>query len=431
MKKKNHVRLSSSTHGAISKCTRKNFKSDGYFPGVFIVQAILIIAAAGKAGAYQPSVFTADDLERFRAPVIILGDAETGTVLASKNPDKPLPPASLAKIMTLHLSLLDVEGGILRSDSAYSIPPEGTAFAMRYGSSVFGLTENDKATILTLQRAAAILSANDAAWTLALLSSSGNADDFMARMNAESRRLGLSETIYTDPDGWSALSSTTGYDQWTLARAYIKLHPAALREIHSLKTMMYDEADELTAGVRNRRMKNTNLLLGGYPGIDGLKTGTIPSAGFHFLATAEREGTRLIALVMGIKSDVFREGLLIRAEEAAALLDLGFEHYETWRVLQPPSAETSVLHGKESVVHAVSESVPFPLTLQKGDSERIISHIDLPEFVAAPISEGDELGMVSWTLDNEIIAEMPLVAAESIERRWRLKDISLLRNIRR
>lgn len=377
---------------------------------------------------YQTPVIPLEKLEEFQAPILILGDAETGTVLAVKNPDLTLPPASLAKLMTLHLSLLDVEEGVFDPECVYSIPPEGTAASMRCGSSVLGLAEGDKATILTLQRAAAVTSANDAAWSLASLSSGGNVDDFVTRMNAEAGRLGMNGTVYTDPDGWSALSATTGWDQWTLVKTYLNSHPEVLRKIHSLERMEYSESDSL--GTMPER-KNTNFLLGRYPGVDGLKTGTIPSAGFHFIATANREGTRLLALIMGIKADNFREGLRMRAEEAALLLDLGFTNYETWRAPQPPPVSVSVLHGEIRDVQVIPDSLPNSVTVEKGDTGQIMTHSNLPDFITAPISKGDKVGEISWILDNKVIAETPLVALVSVKRRWRLRDTPAFRNFQR
>ena len=146
-----------------------------YFPGP-AAALLLLISAAGFALEPIPGP------ENLSAPVYVVADAETGVVILEQSAETLLSPASLAKLMTLHLSLSDVAIGHLSNEKLYPIPPGGEALAMRPGSSVLGLTAGDEAALITLQRAAALVSANDAAWTLALLSCTNGAD-FILRMN--------------------------------------------------------------------------------------------------------------------------------------------------------------------------------------------------------------------------------------------------------
>jgi len=257
------------------------------------------------------------------APVFIVADADNGEILLEKG---------------------------LSYSSLYSIPDGGTAGAMRPGSSVLGLNPGDQATLITLQRAAAMVSANDAAWTLALISE-GNAESFVRRMNNEARKLGMVHTLYTDPDGWSSLSSTTGRDQLELVLHYLDRYPEVLAKMHSLPRMVYQDEDRLANEPQKR---NTNLLLGRIDGVDGLKTGTIPSAGFHFIATAERKGTRFVVLVMGIRAGSYVEALNRRAGEAEELLEWAFSNYYSWR---PAEVERIVIPVRHGSVQSVSLGV--------------------------------------------------------------------------
>jgi len=357
------------------------------------------------------------------APVYIVADADNGDILLEKGADIPIPPASLAKIMTLNLSLKDVESGRLSYSGLYGIPAGGTAAGMRPGSSILGLSSGDESTLITLQRAAAMVSANDAAWTLALLSN-GDEKSFVQRMNREAAALGMGNTLYTDPDGWSSLSVTSGRDQMKLVLYYLKHHPDVLEMLHALPWMVYQDEDRLA---REPQKRNTNLLLERMDGVDGLKTGTIPSSGFHFIATAEREGTRFIALVMGIRAGSYAESLNRRAEEAGDLLNWAFSNYYSWRPRAIQRIRIPVRHGD---MQTVSLEVSMndleeieAVTLKKRNSETLSIMVERPEALTAPLGKGDAVGTVRWYTGSRLLAECPLRVERSVGKHWRLKDI--------
>ena len=394
------------------------------FPYVFLT-AFVFSAASGLLRADDAESSVPLHISGLESPVLMLADAETGEIVLERNGQRVLSPASLTKLMTLHLSLTDAESGALGENTVYPIPQGGDAASMRWGSSVLGLKEGDEATLLTLQRAAAIVSANDAAWSLALLSSS-NPNDFIGRMNTRARSLGMSETRYVDPDGWSSLNETTAKDQITLSIAYLKAHAGILETLHSHQEMIYSDKDHLHEYPNKR---NTNLLIGKYPGLDGLKTGTIPNTGFHFIATAERDGTRFLALVMGLQATEYREGLNKRAEEAAFLLDWGFRSFFTWRPDYPDIPELIVKHGSHDRISLILEHAPIPMTLGlSGGTIEVV--IDTAESLIAPVEEGQDAGTVSWIRDGKILQERRLITTTSVRRRWRLRDFLGLGNPR-
>ncbi len=393
-------------------------------PGVRHAAAltILLLLLASGFGSALWAAPLPEELSDLESPVLMLADAATGKVLVERNAALPLPPASLAKLMTLHLSLSDEARGLLDRESVYTVPPGAAAARMRPHSSVLGLSAGDRATLSTLQRAAALLSAGDAAWALALLGGGGSAESFVARMNREAARLGMHSTRYTDPDGWSELSSTTGADQMSMALAYVRLHPEALEKLHSPPYMSYSDRDVLQAVSLAKRRKNTNLLTGTYPGADGLKTGTIPSAGYHFLATAQRKGTRLIALCMGLKAADYARGIHGRAEEAARLLDWGFEHYSTWRAEVPPEFSLAVRHGERQSVRVVPADAAPAVTLRREELSRVKTQVDMPHTLTAPLSEGQAAGEVLWLLEGRTLCAVRYVCACSVGRQWHLRE---------
>ncbi|MCK5249235.1 MAG: D-alanyl-D-alanine carboxypeptidase [Spirochaetaceae bacterium] len=374
---------------------------------------LLLISAAGFALEPIPGP------ENLSAPVYVVADAETGVVILEQSAETLLSPASLAKLMTLHLSLSDVAIGHLSNEKLYPIPPGGEALAMRPGSSVLGLTAGDEAALITLQRAAALVSANDAAWTLALLSCTNGAD-FILRMNQEADVLGMRDTVYYDPDGWSSRSLTTGADQMRLALNYLEKYPGILEQVHVHSNMIYLDTDKIA---HHPASKNTNLLIGRVEGVDGLKTGTIPSAGFHFIATAEREKTRFIAIVMGIKTESYVEGLNKRSDDAAILLEWAFRNYFTWKPCKPDLIRIPVRHGEtDSVSLEITDSIES-LTLQRSDEQSIVMMVDAPEYLTAPLDAGGIAGMVRWYRYGELLLERPLRITAGVGRRWRIRDI--------
>ncbi|MDF1569401.1 MAG: D-alanyl-D-alanine carboxypeptidase [Spirochaetaceae bacterium] len=345
------------------------------------------------------------------APIAIVADAETGTILMEKNADRPVSPASLAKLMTLHLTAQMDEGTIV------SVPAEGSAQAMRPGSSVVGLEPGDRVTIGTLRRAAAVVSAGDAAWTLAILHS-GDIATFVDAMNRRAALLGMNNTTYSDPDGWSSVSSTTGRDQMTLSVAYIQAHKEELSHLHAPPFMTYTEDDDLT---REPKKPNTNLLLGEYEGLDGLKTGTLPSSGFHFAATAERSATRFIAIVMGVLDVDYISSVNRRADEARLLLEWAFTNYRTWHPsLTEVEKSVPVKHGAVESVSIRPRTEPMPITLPRRENRPVVLMTEIHSEIIAPVSEGQKLGTLRWYDDSRLLSEIPLIAETDVEWHWRM-----------
>lgn len=386
------------------------------------------------------------DLSGLTAPGVMVADAASGERIFTRGENLRIPPASLAKVMTLYLIHEDLERGAYSPGDVIRVPGAGGAAAMRPGSSVLGLTAGDRVSVLTLMRAAAVRSAGDAAWTLALHSggagradaeSSGGAGSsrggrsssasgaFVERMNRTAARLGMHDTVYTDPDGWSEQSITTPGDQLILMLSYIRRFPNAPGRIHSLKEMVFLDADTIRR--RDAGGGNTNFLIGRTPGADGLKTGTLPESGFHLAATALRGGSRFIALVMGIDTGNRFRSLGLRADEAEICLEWAFSRYVTWRPGLPEAAGVSLRHGASEGVAAVFRENPEPVTLTREEREGLILVLDLDEGAAAPVEAGRILGSAAWYSGGRLLLRENLAAAESVSRKWKFRDMFPLR----
>ena len=308
------------------------------------------------------------------------------------------------------------------------MPDAGAADAMRPASSVLGLRAGDRVSILTLMRAAAVRSAGDAAWTLALHAARGRpADSFVDRMNRTAARLGMDATLYTDPDGWSEKSLTTPNDQLTLILSYMRRFPGAPAQIHSLKEMVFLEGDKIRRrgpGPSDRPGgANTNFLIGRTPGADGLKTGTLPESGFHLAATALRGESRFIAIVMGIDTGSAYKSLKLRADEAEACLEWAFSRYVTWHPRLPGQSLIPVRHGASENIAALPQETPPPITLTREQHRGLIVVLNLNPAVTAPVQAGRPLGSAAWYSGGRLLLRTPLAAAEPVPRKWKLRDM--------
>ncbi len=230
-------------------------------------------------------------------------EMRTGEILFSKNPDEPIAPASLTKILTLYLiyEALD-EGRVQTSDivhvSSSVNQVDGSRMRIRPGTEI---------TLGDLMKGMAIVSANDASVAAAEYVG-GDKDEFVRRMNVKALELGMTSSRFRNPSGLREEDQvTTATDVLRLSCAYLNRFPQSL-EIHSMPSFQY-----------GRRIRsNTNHLLETNRAVDGLKTGHVAGAGYHMVVTARKNGTRIIVVVLGSKSSG------ARFREARALLEDGF-----------------------------------------------------------------------------------------------------------
>jgi D-alanyl-D-alanine carboxypeptidase len=246
---------------------------------------------------------TAAAQSKLTAQSALLINAENGCVLFKKNPDKPIQPASLTKILTLYLVYEAMHAGKINLSDMVEISTDSYVTS---GSSMF-LEEGDNVAMDDLIKGIAVVSGNDAAVAVAEYLG-GNLQQFLKMMNDKASQLGMRHSRFMTPNGLPVEGQiSTARDVALLARAYIRDFPESL-SLHSIQSFTYNEITQ----------NNNNVLLKQYPDVDGLKTGFVRAAGFHLIVTAKRGDTRLIAVVMGEKNP------LIRAQEAAFLLDKGF-----------------------------------------------------------------------------------------------------------
>ncbi|GHU61952.1 hypothetical protein FACS189445_4490 [Spirochaetia bacterium] len=353
-----------------------------------------------------------DDVPEIISQAAVLMDAATGTVLYAKNGDTPIPPASLTKLMTFHIVFQEIAAGRASLDEIVGLPPESWAVNQPPRSSLMHLAEGQIVSLRELLLGLAIPSGNDAAVAVALRFSP-TVQDFVDRMNAEARQLGLVETRFVEPAGIDENNMTTAMEFTAFCREYIARHPESLREFHSVMELVYPRPDnvapELRRDVRFWRQRNHNSLLTSFEGADGLKTGYIDEAGYNIALTAARQETRLIAVVLG--APAAWGGDRIRDADGSKLLTWGFDHFKTLRPPEPEIPPARLWKGAHKWVQAVpAEPLPFTTFIDRG--ETLNWEIALDEPLIAPLPGGSEMGTLILSDDAGELRRIPLVTAE-------------------
>ncbi|MCL2057218.1 MAG: D-alanyl-D-alanine carboxypeptidase [Oscillospiraceae bacterium] len=327
----------------------------------------------------------------------IMIDQHHGTVLYEKNPDEPLPPASITKVMTLLLAMEALESGRIRLDEMVS----PTEYACSMGGSQIWLKPDEQMSVEDLLKAIAISSANDASVAIGE-KIAGTNDAFIDMMNSRAHDLGMNNTHFLNATGLDEPGHlTTARDIAVMSRALMK--HALIKEYSTIWM------DSLRGGATE--LVNTNRLVRFYGGATGLKTGTTNGAGSCLSATAERDGLALVAVVMG--SPTSDE----RFAAARSLLDFGFANYTT---VEPPPIHDQltpvrVIRGVDGGV-AVTYDPPEKFVVSKAAKENITQNITLVDDVEAPVYKGQVLGKTEVIVDGALVASYDLRAADQVGR---------------
>ncbi len=379
--------------------------------------ALLAVLLTGTLAAPAQAA-PALDLEA-RAAVLL--EFTTGQVLYAKNPDEPISPASLTKLMTLHLAFKRIEAGQMSFDDLVEV--SRNAWAANFpDSSLMFLEPGDKVTVGEIMKGIAIVSGNDAAVALAE-HIGGTVENFVRMMNEEAQALGFKTFHFVDPHGLSPENKVTAREFAQFARLYIQLHPEALEMLHSQKEFSYPQYENLSdarkavtspEAHRPITQQNRNGLLWTYEGVDGLKTGYVDEAGFNLAVTAKRGDMRLIGVLLGVQASSIPEGTAKREAEGAALLSWGFNNFVTVQPQMPEVKPVRVWKGAANEVNLEPAGGTLTLVLEKGQEASLTASVRQEESVIAPVSKGQKLGEVIFAADGREIARVDLVAAEEV-----------------
>jgi D-alanyl-D-alanine carboxypeptidase (penicillin-binding protein 5/6) len=329
------------------------------------------------------------------ATAYLLIDANSGRVLAQRNADKALPPASITKLMASYIVSTEIERGSININDKVNISVE----AWKKGGSKMFIREGTQVSVIDLVRGMIIQSGNDA--TIALAEHvAGSESAFVDVMNQQADMLGLTNTHFMNATGWPEDGHySSPRDIAILTKALISEFPQSYN-YYSEKYFSYNGINQ----------PNRNKLLFRDKTIDGVKTGHTDEAGYCLVASSEKKGMRLISVVMGTSSDS------ARAQETQKLLAYGFRYYHTHKLYEKNSTVSTAQVWKgqsESIDLGVTQDIY--LTVPRGSEDSLVAKASVDNFIEAPVGINQELGSVIITLDGETLLNAPLVSLKAVD----------------
>lgn len=328
----------------------------------------------------------------------VLMDFNTGEILAQKNASQSLPPASLTKMMTSYIIEQRLESGDLKEDEQVLMSENAWCRGSSSQSCMY-VPVNKTASVIDMLRGIIIQSGNDASKAMAE-HIAGSEDSFAILMNEQAEKLGMKNTHFVNSTGMPDEGHVaSALDLAKLARATVK-NSGGYYGIYAEKEFTYNG---ITQG-------NRNALLATDSTVDGLKTGHTDAAGYCLVASSNRDGMRLISVIMGTKSQQ------ARADQSRELLNWGFGHFTT--VTKAPAGQfvskIPVWFGEAEEVELTTGDNLQILT-SKTQKNKITTVVDIPESLEAPIKKGQEVGKMMAVIDGKAVASVPIVATADIE----------------
>jgi len=346
----------------------------------------------GLALLFTATTWAAPPNVSSRAWVVI--DQASGRELAASQADLPLAPASLTQLMTAYVLLGDIRKNKLSLGEMVTVPAAATQMD---GARVF-LKAGDQVSVDTLLQAMLVESASDA--TIALVTAAdGSEAAFVARMNREAKRLGMSKTRFMNATGLNAPGhESSARDLALLGRALARDFPERL-PFFSQKELPY----------KGVTYYNGNRLLWRDSTVTGLKVGRTPQAGYCMAASAQRGDQRRIAVVLDARSDAQR------TQDALKLLNYGFENFDSVPLYRARQAVKviNIYRGERPSVSMGFEQ-DFHLLVPRGSAARVKAEVITRQPIVAPINRGQRLVTLRLTLDGKSIGDYPLVALEDV-----------------
>lgn len=324
-----------------------------------------------------------------------LMDFDSGQVLAEKNPDQRIEPASITKLMTAYLVDRAIADGDLKLDELVTISEK--AWRMK-GSKMF-VEVGKKITVRDLMRGLIIQSGNDASVALAE-HIAGTESAFAGYMNHQAEVLGMANTRFENATGWPTKGHySTARDIAILTQAVIQEFPQTYR--------IYKEREYT---FNNIRQYNRNRLLWRDNTVDGVKTGHTEAAGYCLVASAIRNNMRLISVILGAESDKSR------TQSSLSLLNYGYRYFETHRLYRANEVlkTARIWYGDQEQIAMGVESDIY-ITIPRGRYRDLQASMEIDSEINAPVAQGQEMGVVNVKLDDKIVVNESIVATHAVD----------------
>ena len=334
------------------------------------------------------------DPPTLNAKSYFLMDFSSGRVLAEKDADKPVEPASITKLMTAYLVDKAIADGDLKLDELVTISEK--AWRMK-GSKMF-VEVGKKILVEDLMKGLIIQSGNDA--TIALAEHiAGTESAFAGYMNHQAQVLGMTNTQFENATGWPSKGHySTARDIAILTQAMIRDFPETYR--------MYKEREYTFNSIRQF---NRNRLLWRDKSVDGVKTGHTEAAGYCLVASAIKSDMRLISVVLGSDSDK------ARTQDSQSLLNYGYRHFETHLLYSANETlkTARIWYGDQEQI-ALGVANDIHITIPRGRYRDLQASMEIDSEINAPVARGKEMGMVNVKLDDELIVSKSIVATHAV-----------------
>jgi D-alanyl-D-alanine carboxypeptidase (penicillin-binding protein 5/6) len=363
----------------------------GGMAALWAVVASVLLLAPPQAGAAE--TFTTS------VPAAVLMDAATGEILYEQDIHTQYPPASMVKMMVALIVMEKVREGSLRLEDSITI----SGRAAKIGGSQVYLKQGEVFTLEELMKGLMIHSANDASTAIAE-TVAGSVEAFVDLMNLKAQEIGMKDTVFHSvhglPPGKGQEKDLSSAHDMALLGRVLSQNPKILQWTSTVEEPF--RGGQFT-------LHNTNKLLTRYKGMDGIKTGYIRESGFCITATAMRDSTRMIAVVMGAPTDA------VRTVETTRLLTLGFNTYKTLTLAtagQPLKQRLKVKSGKTPDI-GLKYASDLRVSVNVNKASEVVFTEELPEKIDAPVQEGAVVGKATAKLGDRILGQVDVVSAET------------------
>ena len=359
------------------------------------ITSALLVAALSLSTLAQANTAFVPPVPEIAGKAYFLMDFQSGQIIAARDPDLRVEPASLTKLMTAYLTFKALKEKRLTLEQTLTVSQVGWK---QEGSRMF-LDPKVPVTVDNLIKGMIVQSGNDACVTLAE-AIAGSEQVFAQMMTAEAKRLGMKATNFKNSTGLPDPEHFTSVrDLATLSAAIIHDFPQYY-PTYSIKSFTYN----------NITQPNRNLLLYRDPNVDGMKTGHTEGAGYNLIASSRRDGRRVLSVVVGTASPE------ARAVESSKLLNYGLQFFETPKLYTAGQAVSTlpVYKGAASTL-AIGFDHDVHVTVAKGATSRLKAEMKTLQPVIAPIKQGQEVGKLTVSLDGKVLLERPVQALKAVE----------------
>ena len=361
-------------------------------PFLFLLFMALSLFAAVSAQAQSLPMPSPPSIA---AKSYILLDFHSGRIIAQKNPNDRIPPASMTKLMTLFIVFHELKQGRIHLDDKVTISKK----AWHTGGSRMFVKVGSKVSVRDLIKGVTVDSGNDATVALAQYVG-GTTGTFVQYMNQFAKQLGMTNTHFENPTGLPHPDHySSARDLATLARATIKDYPQYMK-FFDIKKFTWNGITQ----------DNWNKLLFEDPTVDGMKTGHTEEAGYCLIATAKRHGMRLISVVTHTPSNN------ARASTSEALLNYGYRFFETRKIYNAGAVVKKLRVWKGASDHvSIGVQKPLYVTVPQSAGKKLDTEVSTPKRIMAPVHSGQQLGTVKVLDDGKVVSQKPLYALQAVK----------------